>query len=70
VTPRVSWRNRATLVVAGRGADEPLGTRPGQRPDGGVEPELRDRRSLALARPEAGTPEQALGLLTPEGSGP
>ena len=49
VTPGVGRREPAALVVARLGADELLATRPGQRVDGAVEPELRQRRGLAAA---------------------
>ena len=62
VAPRVVRRERAALLVFRRRADELL--RPGmrQRMDGAVEPELRERVGLALARAEAGTPKQPLSL--------
>ena len=61
VTPRVVRRERPPLVVLRRRADEllPVGIR--QRVDGAVEAELRERLRLALARAEAGAPEQPLG---------
>ena len=68
VAPGVAGSERAALLVAGRGADELSAARPGQRVDGGVEPELRERVGFAAPRPEAGAPEQALGLRAPERS--
>ena len=62
VAPGVAGSEPAALLVTGLGADELLRTRPGERMDGGVEPELRQRLGFAAPRPEAGTPEQALGL--------
>ena len=66
--PGVAGRETAALVVARGGADELLALRARQRADGAVEPELRERLGLALPRPEAGTPEQTLGLLASEGA--
>ena len=66
VAPRVVRRERAVVVVRGRGADEALARRAGQRADGAVEAELREALGLAWARPEAGAPEQPLGLRGPE----
>ena len=68
MAPGVAGREPAALVVVRRRADELLAARTRQRADGAVEPELRERRRLALPRPEAGTPEQTLGLLASEGA--
>ena len=62
VAPGVVRRERPTLLVLRLQADELLVAGIGQRVDGAVEPELRERFGFALARAEAGTPEQALGL--------
>ena len=67
VAPGVGGRERAALVVVRSRADPLLAARMRQRANGAVEAELRERRGLALARAEAGTPEQALGLFTPKG---
>ncbi len=66
VTPRVIGRERALVVVHGSGADEALARRARQRTDGALKAELRESFSLTWARPEAGTPEQPLGLSGPE----
>ena len=50
------------LSSCGFGPDELLVARVDERVHRAVEPELRERLGLALARAEAGTPEQALGL--------
>ena len=68
VAPGVARSEPAALVVARLGADELLATRPGERVDGVLEPELRQRLGLAGPRAEAGAPEQALGLRAPERS--
>jgi hypothetical protein len=68
VAPGVSWSERATLAVVRLRPDEALLTGVGQRMDGGVEALPRERLGLALARPEAGTPEEPFGLLGAEAS--
>ena len=67
VAPGVGGRERAALVVVRSRADPLLAARMRQRANGAVEAQLRERRGLSLARAEAGTPEQALGLFTPKG---
>jgi hypothetical protein len=67
VAPGVGGSEAAALVVVRNRADELLAPWVRQRANGAVEAELRKCRSLSLARPEAGTPEQALGLFTPKG---
>jgi hypothetical protein len=62
VAPGVGGGERASLRVAGRRADEALAAGPGQRQDRAVETERGELLRLSLARPEARTPEQALGL--------
>ncbi len=56
------------LVVVRLRPDEPLEARVDQRVDGAGEPLLREGLGLAFARPEAGAPEQALGLRLAEGA--
>jgi len=62
VPPRVVRRERARLVVLRRRADEVLAARIRQRLHGAVESEVRQCFRFALARAEAGTPEQPLSL--------
>ena len=66
MAPGVGRRDRISLVVLGTRPDEPLALRTGQRMDSAVETLLRKLLGLARPRPEAGTPEQALGLTRPE----
>src|SRR4051794_22453197 len=63
--PRVARRERVALD-RGRGSLEPLGGRPGQRQDGAAQPLRGQRLEITGARPEAGTPNQALGLRAPK----
>ena len=62
VAPRRVRRQRMALVVVRLRADEPLEARVDEGVHGAGEPELRERLGLALARAEAGAPEQTLGL--------
>ena len=62
VAPGVGGRQRVTLVVARRAADQPLGARVHELVHRALQPQRRQRLRLAPPRPEAGTPEQPLGL--------
>jgi hypothetical protein len=66
VAPGVARRERAPLIVVGRRAGQPGGRRPRERRDGAVEPDLGEALGLAGPRPEAGAPEQPVGLLDAE----
>ena len=66
VAPRVARRERASLLVLRARADESLAPRRGQRANGLVQTLPRELPGLSSARPETGTPEQALGLIGTE----
>ena len=66
VAPRVARRERASFLVLRARADESLASRRGQCANGLVQALPRELPGLASARPETGTPEQALGLLGAE----
>ena len=66
VAPRVARRERASFLVLRARADESLAPRRGQRANGLVQALPRKFPGLSSARPETGTPEQALGLLGTE----
>jgi hypothetical protein len=66
VAPGVVRREPVVVLVDGRGADEALAARAGQRADGAGEALPCESLLLARPRPKAGTPEQALGLCRAE----
>jgi hypothetical protein len=67
MTPCIERGQRPALRVAGSGPDQAVTRRwTSQRAHGGVEPEPGKRLGFPLSRPEAGPPEQALCLASPE----
>ncbi len=62
LAPRVIRSERVALFIGGRCADELLTARVRERADRTVEPERRELLRFALARAEAGAPEQPLCL--------
>jgi hypothetical protein len=62
VAERIRGCDRLGTVVDRLRADEAVGPRARQRANGAREALLRQALRLTRARPEAGTPEQPLGL--------
>ena len=67
VAPGVAGREPAALVVARRGADEPLALRPRQRADGAVEAELRERRASPFRGPKPARQSRRSACSRPKG---
>ena len=66
VAPGIARRERAALLVLRTRPDETLASRRGEGANGLVQALPRELPCLPPARPETGTPEQALGLLGAE----
>ena len=66
VAPRIARRKRAPFLVLRARPDESLAPRRRECANGLVQALPRELPGLSSARPETGTPEQALGLLGTE----